>query len=169
MWLITNPKNGLRAELDVIFPQAQVVDWEVGEDLKVAKRRLSKKANAVAEVVRQWVRSGNMDPLFYTDVRHHLGIESISNFNKLVDAKGFQLFLDNTGVYVRKVDNRKAFVRVQTEFDELQAQWRNLHEELEELQGQLGELEEAGVDEGPEFEKVHGRLMEVASELGLLH
>ena len=57
----------------------------------------------------------------------------------------------------------------QTSFDEQQTLWRNLHEELEGLQIRLGELEEAGVDDGPVFEKVHGRFIEVAYELGLLH
>jgi hypothetical protein len=131
--------------------------------------RLSKKAAAVAEVVRKWAESHSEDPLYFTDARQRVGEKDRSNFNKLVDSQGFQQFLDEAEVRVRTVGNRKAFVRTLTSFDMLQRYWQDLGVELEELQERLWNLEEAGVDEGPEFEEVHRRFMEVASELGLVH
>ena len=169
VWLITNPRNGLRQELEAIFPDAEVVDWEADEDLKTAKRRLSKKARAVAAVVSEWADSGSAEPLYFTDVRQRVGEKDTSNFNKLVNSQGFQRFLDETEVHVHTVGNRKAFVRTLASFDMLEQYWLELGAEFEELETRLHELEEADADEGSEFEAVHKRFMEVAYELGLVH
>jgi hypothetical protein len=169
VWLITDRRNGLRQELEVIFPQAEVVDWDADDDLKSAKRRLSKKARAVAAVVREWFESDTGDPLFFTDVRQRVGEKDRTNFNKLVASQGFQRLLDQAKIRVRTVENRKAFVHITSSYDLLEQHWLELGVELEGLQERLWDLEEAGDDGGPEYEKVHKRFMEVASQLGLVH
>jgi hypothetical protein len=170
VWLITDPRNGLREELETIFPEVEVVDWDAAEHLRIVQRRLSSQAMAVAEVVQEWVDNTKPTdpPLFFTDIRKRLGIKDISNFNKLVASKGFQTFLDEVGLLVRTVLNRKAFLRP-TMFDLCYEYWFNLNTDFDALEARLYELKEAGVDEGPEYERVYERFIDVATQLGLAH